>query len=54
MGTLFPVPRPVPDGSKLNYTLTITDPDSLTAPAELRRIWVSRPGEQVLPFNCVQ
>ncbi len=43
---------PTPDGSRLDYTVTITDPDSLTAPVELKRWWVSRPGEQVLPFNC--
>ena len=43
---------PTPDGSRLDYSLVITDPDSLLAPAELRRIWVYRPGEQVLPFNC--
>ena len=24
----------------------------LLKPAELRRIWVYRPGEEVLPFNC--
>ena len=43
---------PTADGSRLDYTLTITDPDSLTAPAEWKRYWVWRPGEQVLPFNC--
>jgi hypothetical protein len=43
---------PTPDGSRLDYTVTITYPDSLRAPAELKRWWVSRPGEQVLPFNC--
>lgn len=37
-----------------NHTLTITDPDSLTVPAEWKRYWVWRPGEQVLPFNCGQ
>ena len=44
---------PTPDGSRLDYTLVVTDPDSLLAPAELKRIWVWRPGEEVLPFNCV-
>jgi hypothetical protein len=43
---------PTADGSRLDYTVTITDPDSLTAPAELKRHWVWRPGERVLPFNC--
>ena len=45
---------PSADGSKLAYTLTITDPDSLTAPAVYTRTWVARPGEEVLPFECVE
>jgi hypothetical protein len=43
---------PSADGSRLSYTLVITDPDSLTAPVEGKRSWVWRPGEQVMPFNC--
>lgn len=43
---------PSADGSRVDYTIVITDPDSLTAPAEIRRYWVWRPGEEVLPFNC--
>jgi hypothetical protein len=43
---------PAADGSRLDYSLVVTDPDSLLRPAELRRIWVYRPGETVLPFNC--
>jgi hypothetical protein len=45
---------PTSDGSRLDYSLTITDPESLTTPAELKRIWVYRPGEEVLPFNCME
>jgi hypothetical protein len=45
---------PTSDGSRLDYSLVITDPESLTTPAELRRIWVYRPGEEVLPFNCTE
>ena len=45
---------PTADGSRLEYTLDVTDPESLTAPAQFRRTWVWRPGEQVLPFNCRQ
>jgi hypothetical protein len=44
---------PSADGSRLRYTLVITDPDSLTAPVERKRSWVWRPGEKVMPFNCV-
>jgi hypothetical protein len=43
---------PSADGSRLDYSLVVTDPESLLKPAELRRIWVYRPGEEVLPFNC--
>ena len=43
---------PTADGSRLDYTLTITDTDSLTAPAQLKRYWVWRPDARVLPFNC--
>lgn len=43
---------PTADGSRLEYTLVITDPDSLTAPVEGKRTWVARPGERVMPFNC--
>ena len=46
--------EPTADGSRLDYTLKITDPYSLAAPAELKRFWVWRPGEQVLPFNCTE
>jgi hypothetical protein len=45
---------PSDDGSRLHYTLTITDPYMLTMPVELKRSWVARPGEQVLPFNCTE
>jgi hypothetical protein len=40
------------DHRRLDYELTATDPEMLLAPARLRRSWVWRPGEQVLPFNC--
>jgi hypothetical protein len=43
---------PSTDGSRLDYTLTITDPDSLTATVERKRWWVRRPGEQVMAFHC--
>jgi hypothetical protein len=45
---------PTPDGSRLDYAVTITDPGSLLAPAEYRRFWVWRPGENVLPYKCVE
>jgi hypothetical protein len=45
---------PAADGTRLDYSLTVTDPGSLLAPAEFRRFWVWRPGEKVLPYRCVE
>ncbi|HKE82101.1 MAG TPA: DUF6152 family protein [Vicinamibacterales bacterium] len=45
---------PSPDGTRLNYTMTITDPATFTAPLELKRSWVWRSGETVKPYNCVE
>ncbi len=44
---------PAPDGTRLQYTLTITDPETFTTPVVLKRAWVSRPGERVNKYNCV-
>jgi uncharacterized protein DUF6152 len=44
---------PASDGTRLNYTLTITDPKTFTQPVELKRSWVWRPEETVKPYNCV-
>jgi hypothetical protein len=43
---------PTPDGTRLQYSLVITDPENLTAPVELKRSWVARPNESVKPFRC--
>ena len=40
------------DGSRLLYTLTISDPVVLTEPVELKRSWIQVPGEKVIPFKC--
>jgi hypothetical protein len=45
---------PTNDGTRLNYTLTITDPQTFSQPVELTRSWVWRPGETVKPYNCVK
>lgn len=45
---------PSSDGTRLNYTMTITDPATFTAPLELKRSWVWRSGETVKPYNCVE
>ncbi len=44
---------PSADGSRLDYALTATDPEMLAAPVELKNVWVWRPSEQLLPYNCV-
>jgi hypothetical protein len=44
---------PTPDGTRLNYTMTITDPATFTTPLELKRSWVWRSGETVKPYNCI-
>jgi hypothetical protein len=43
---------PTPDGTRLQYSLVITDPQVLTQPIELKRSWVARPNESVKPYNC--
>jgi len=45
---------PASDGTRLNYTMTVTDPATFTEPLELKRSWVWRPGETVKPYNCVE
>jgi hypothetical protein len=42
---------PNADGTRLNYTIVITDPHSLKQPVEQKRAWIAV-DEQVLPFNC--
>ena len=43
---------PSADGSRLNYTLTVTDPDVFTGPVTLRKYWAWRPGEELLSYDC--
>lgn len=43
---------PAADGKRLTYTLTITDPDTFTIPAVLKRAWVWRAGERVRQYAC--
>ena len=39
------------DGSRLDYTMTVTDLATFTAPVTLRKAWEWRPGEQVRPYR---
>ena len=34
------------DGSRLDYTMTVTDPATFTAPAKFSKAWEWRPGEE--------
>jgi hypothetical protein len=43
---------PSQDGTRLEYTVTITDPDTFTSPAVLKRAWVWQPTERVQKYSC--
>ncbi len=40
------------DGANLDYTITVTDPETFTAPVTMNKQWVWRPGETVKPYEC--
>jgi hypothetical protein len=40
------------DGSRLEYELTVTDPETFTEPVHLDKQWMWRPGEEVRPYEC--
>jgi hypothetical protein len=40
------------DGSRIDYTMTVTDPATFTAPVTVRKAWEWRPGEQLRPYEC--
>lgn len=42
------------DGSRLEYTMVVTDAATFTAPVTVRKAWEWRPGEQVRPYECKQ
>jgi hypothetical protein len=42
------------DGSRLEYTMTVTDSVTFTAPVTLRKAWEWRPGEELRPYECRQ
>ena len=45
---------PSQDSTRLEYTVTITDPDTFTVPAVLKRAWVWNPNERVQKYGCGQ
>ena len=44
---------PNADYSRLDYTLTTTDPVNFERPFELKRYWLWKPGETVHPYECL-
>ncbi len=40
------------DQTRLDYTVTATDPKVFTAPVAMKRQWLWVPGEVVKPYNC--
>ena len=40
------------DGSRLDYTITITDPATFTEPVVLEKFWVWLSDVKVEPYNC--
>ena len=44
---------PNADYSRLDYTLTTTDPVNFTQPFELKRYFVWKPGNTVHPYECL-
>lgn len=43
---------PSADGTRLEYSLTVTDPATFTEPVTLEKYWTWRPDAQVRPFEC--
>ena len=43
---------PSADGKRLEYMITITDPETFTTPAVLKRAWVWTAGERVQKYSC--
>jgi hypothetical protein len=40
------------EGKRLDYTMTITNPDVFTEPPVFSKSWLAVPGEHVSPYNC--
>jgi hypothetical protein len=43
---------PTADGSRLNYKLTVSDPETFTEPVVLQKYWLSLPEIRVQPYEC--
>lgn len=40
------------DENRLDYEVTVTDPENLAEPAIWDAMWIWRPGAEILPFEC--
>lgn len=40
------------DGTRLHYSVVVTDPQYLIGPVESKRSWIARAGQAVRKFNC--
>ena len=38
--------------NRLDYQITVTDPNTFTEPVTGSKYWISQPGEEILPYNC--
>jgi len=45
---------PSTDGSRLDYELTVNDPDTFMEPVHLERYWLYLPATERLPYNCTE
>ncbi|HLF11003.1 MAG TPA: DUF6152 family protein [Gammaproteobacteria bacterium] len=43
---------PTPDGSRLDYEMTVTDPMTFTEPVVLTQYWLWLPSVKLLPYEC--
>jgi hypothetical protein len=43
---------PTADGARLDYSLTVTDPETFTAPVELTKSWIWRPEVTRGAYEC--
>jgi hypothetical protein len=45
---------PAEDGSRLDYSLTVTDPATFTDPVTVSTYWIYVPGVELLPYRCAE
>jgi hypothetical protein len=45
---------PTADGSRLDYSMTVTDPATFTEPVTVSTYWIYVPGVELLPYECAE